>query len=365
MTHGSHQDQQGRRSGVAPSVVAWEMTRRCHLHCRHCRASALSDSGANELSFTEGQSLILGLRDLGTRLLILTGGEPMLREDSNRLARFAVDQGLRVVMAPCGPLLNDATVASLIEAGVSTISLSLDAADAERHDAFRGTPGAFDHVLRAMRCARRAGLPVQVNSTVTKLNVETLSDIVDLAEREGAVTVDFFFLVPVGRGTDMKELQLNASQTEQVLRWILKEDERRAIRIKSTCAPQMARIRQCYGCKPDAQGHEGGCMAGRGFLFVAHDGNVQPCGFLSMDCGNVREYDFSLKHLLRDAVALQALGERRDLGGACGQCAFLHTCGGCRARAYEMSGDVREEAPFCEWAESYGRSDLSREGGGA
>jgi len=338
--------------GLLPQIVAWETTRQCGLSCRHCRASATGSRPAGELTTEEGLRLISSLAALPIRLLILTGGEPMMRADIYDLARAAVAKGIRVVMAPCGPLLNAETAVLAREAGISAVSLSLDAADAAGHDAFRGVAGAFESALRGLRCARRAGLTVQINTTVTRLNVEQLPAIVALAEREGVATVDFFFLVPTGRGGALKDLQLDAEHAEQVLTWIAETDGTRGVRLKSTCAPQMARVRMQHG-DAGRGGASGGCMAGRGFLFISHVGNVQPCGFLDMPCGNVRSAGFDMRSLLEAADGLRQLGEREQLGGYCGCCAYRQACGGCRARANAMTGSALGEEPFCAWAERH------------
>jgi radical SAM protein with 4Fe4S-binding SPASM domain len=328
-----------------PTIVAWETTRRCGLACRHCRGVAGPGDRAAELTAAEGRRLIEALAGLPIRLLILTGGEPLMRPDIEELAAAGAAAGIRVVVATCGPLLTADAAGRLKRSGVSAVSISLDAADAPEHDAFRGVAGAFEAALRGVRCAREAGLAVQVNCTVTRLNVGQLPAILDLAEREGASTMDFFFLVPVGRGRELRDLQLDAERMETALRWIADMDRRRAIRVKTTCAPQMARIRAQTGLKP-APG-TGGCMAGRGFLFVSHVGIVQPCGFLDVPCGDVRAIDFDVRALLEASEDLRRLGALEGVKGKCGNCEFLRLCGGCRARAREMLGDAMEAEPFC------------------
>ncbi len=334
-----------------PRVVAWETTRRCDLACRHCRAAAGPARMEGELTSTEGLRLIEALAALPIQLLILTGGEPMMRPDIHELARAAASAGIRVVMAPCGPRLTDASAAQLRDAGISAVSLSLDAAEAAGHDAFRGVEGAFDATLRGLRCARQAGLAVQINTTVSRLNVAQLPAILDLAEREGVATLDFFFLVPVGRARSLKALQLDAEQVERTLQWISETDGTRRVRMKTTCAPQMARVRAQQGGKRAPGAPAGGCMAGRGFLFVSHAGIVQPCGFLDLPCGDVRAFDFDLQALLAAAGDLHRLGALEEIGGKCGTCTFLDLCGGCRARARAMRGDVLGEDPFCAWGD--------------
>ena len=332
---------------MIPHLVAWETTRQCPLACRHCRAAAGTVRAEHELTTAEGLRLIDSLAALPVRLLILTGGEPMMRPDIYDLARAAASRGMRVVMAPCGALLTDTTAARLKESGISAISISIDASNAADHDAFRGVNGAFDTALRGLRCARHAGLAIQINTTVSRLNIAQLPAMLDLAEREGAATLDCFFLVPTGRGKQLKDLQLDAGQVEQTLQWIADQDGQHAVKLKTTCAPQMARVRAQRGARQAHGAPTGGCMAGRGFLFVSHTGIVQPCGFLDLPCGDVRTFDFDMKSLLEASDDLRRLGSLEGVGGKCGYCEFLQVCGGCRARANAMSGDAMGEEPFC------------------
>ena len=334
-------------------IVAWETTRRCALACRHCRGSARDVADAAELTTAEGFCLIDSLARLSKPLLILTGGEPMMRADIYDLARHASDSGLRVVMAPCGHLLTPETVARLRASGVSAISISLDATEAADHDAFRGVAGAFDASMRGLHCAHAAGLPFQINTTVTRLNVDQLPALLELAEREGAATFDLFFLVPTGRGRSLADLELDAGRTETVLNWAAEMDASRAIRVRTTCAPQMARVRSRRGDSHSGKGRAekggpaGGCMAGRGFLFVSHLGIVQPCGFLDLPCGDLRRFDFDVRALLESSDTLRQLGASEDVHGKCGACEYLRACGGCRARSYALTGDALGPDPNC------------------
>lgn len=332
---------------TAPSIVAWETTRRCELACHHCRAVAGPAADAAELTTGEAHRLVAALAALPTRLLILTGGEPMARADIYALAAYASARGIRVVMAPCGPLLTKDTAARIKASGVSAVSISIDAPTAKDHDDFRGVPGAFDAALRGLRCARAAGLPVQVNTTVTRLNVAQLPALLALAEHEGASTLDCFFLVPTGRGRELADLQVDAATVESTLHWILDMDASRPIHVKSTCAPQMARVRAQRGIAATDGRTVGGCMAGRGFLFIGQDGTVKPCGFLDRACGNVRDYDFDLRTLVTESETLTQLRSQNGIGGRCGGCTYLDACGGCRARAFETAGNVLGEEPFC------------------
>jgi radical SAM protein with 4Fe4S-binding SPASM domain len=333
------------------------------MTCLHCRGGARNIDYEGELSPEEGRLLIDGLTAFGTPVLILTGGEPMARSDIFDLARYASSAGLRVAMAPCGPLLDAEAAGRLIDAGISRISLSLDGANAETHDAFRGVAGAFDVARRAMRHAADAGLPFQINTTVSKLNRDELPEILALAEEIGAAALDLFFLVPTGRGAALKDLALSPREHEEALRWVLQARSTAGCTVRVTCAPHFARIerqqpaRQAAAPAPSAgtgHGHgrartSAGCMAGRGFLFISHRGIVQPCGFLDVPCGDVRAARFDVAALCARSETLQALADPANLKGKCGRCEFRRVCGGCRARAYAATGDLLAEEPSCAY----------------
>lgn len=346
---------------AAPRVIAWETTRRCALHCRHCRGSARDQEYVGELTTAEGLRLIDAIADLSKPILILTGGEPMARDDIYEFARRGTDRGLRVVMAPCGHMLNEDTTQRLIDSGVKRISISLDGPDADSHDAFRGVPGAFDAAINGLRHATAAGLEFQINTTVTRENVEQLPRILDLAVRLGAATFDIFFLVPTGRGSALADLVISPGQYEKTLRWIAQAADEAPLFVKTTCAPHYARIAaqkgrgSVQGTRPKGSAHPhghgrrpaGGCIAGRGFVFISHVGVLQPCGFLDIPCGNLREADFDFRRLYETSRVYCALRDVDGYGGKCGACEFRRACGGCRARAYADTGDFLAEEPGC------------------
>jgi radical SAM protein with 4Fe4S-binding SPASM domain len=219
------------------------------------------------------------------------------------------------------------------------MSLSFDGPTAELHDAFRGVEGAFERSLKGLGYAQEAGISIQINTTVTRLNVDHLAAMLEFAVAHGAGTLDLFFLVPTGRGAALSDLALSAQESERALQWVARAAREAPIRVKTTCAPQFARI----------AGPQGGCMAGRGFLFISHRGVLQPCGFLDIPCGDLREQDFDIKGIYRDSSVFQTL---RDLGryeGACGICDYADRCGGCRARAYAATGNFMAEEPTCPY----------------
>lgn len=329
-------------------VVAWETTRRCPLACKHCRGAARDTPYTGELTTREGFRLIESIASFSKPILILTGGEPMVRGDIYELARYATDLGLRVAMAPCGPMITAEAVKEMRASGIRRISVSLDGATHEQHDAFRCVKGAFGSALKGIAFAKNGGLDFQINTTVSRMNVETLPAIRDLAFELGAKVWDLFFLVPMGRGSSLKTLALDSVETERILRWVLHEGSRGEMTVKTTCAPQIARIRQAV--TSDARPPFGGCIGGRGFCFISHVGRVQPCGFLDIECGNLRESGFDFQSIYADASVFRKLRNLDHYKGTCGACRFLATCGGCRARALSLNGDYLEGDPSCLYA---------------
>lgn len=338
--------------GTGPQVVAWELTRRCPMSCRHCRASARNAHHEGELTPAECLRVVDALVDHDSKpLLILTGGEPLSRTDVWTIAKRAADGGLRVVMAPCGASVNEETVGKMLGAGVKAISLSVDGATAEQHDAFRGVPGSFDANMAAMTLARNRGLPFQINALVSQETVDDLPAIRDMAVREGAFQLDLFFLVPVGRGAALKDSALSAEACDRALEWAVSQQERGSLRTKTTCAPQVVRVR--HRLNASASGSTltstGGCMAGRGFVFISHVGTLQPCGFCDVQAGDLREFGFDLHAAQEASDVFRRLRDVDGYGGKCGACEFRVVCGGCRARALAAVGDYLAEEPACPY----------------
>lgn len=293
-----------------PRVLAWEVTRRCPLKCRHCRAGAADVPFADELSADECRRVIDSLAaSAPPPLVIWTGGEPMLRPDILALVSHATARGLRSVMAPCGTLVTEARLRELKDAGVTACSFSLDGPDAASHDAFRGVPGAYENVTRAMRAAHAVGMPFQVNTTVSALNLDRLDEIYDQAARLGAAKLDLFFLVPVGRGKGIARHALSPEQTGRVLDWSFAKAVQGPLAIKQTCCPsaprRWAQWRPLHA--PDAALRPPcGCLGGRGFAFLSHVGDLQTCGFIDVPCGNVRSFGCDVRALV--AAAANPLG---------------------------------------------------------
>jgi len=330
-----------------PRLIAWELTRQCPLNCKHCRAAARARPYAGELSTDECFKLLDNIASFAKPIIILTGGEPMLRADVYDIAARASGLGLRVVMAPCGALIDDESAAKMLKAGIRHISISLDGATAESHDAFRGVDGAFASSLRGIEAAKRARLGFQINTTVTKDNLHELEDILALAVDLGASVFNPFLLVPTGRGKQLADHEISAEQYEETLRWLADQQGRSRIPIRVTCAPHYQRIVRQMGLhSPKARAAEG-CMGGRSFAFISHVGKVQICGFLDIEAGDVRGENFDFHKIWETSELFLQMRDRASYHGRCGYCEFSKVCGGCRARAYAFTGDYLAEEPFC------------------
>ncbi len=340
-----------------PRLIFWELTKRCNLTCKHCRAEAADIDFSGELDTGSVFSILDDIADTYSPILVLTGGEPLYREDIFEITKHAVGRGLRVALATNGTLIDEPMAVRIAEAGVTRVSISLDGPDAASHDDFRGLPGSFDSALEGGRHLRRAGVPVQINTTITKRNEARLEEIVDLARSEEAVALHLFMLVPVGCGAEIaEEDMLSGERYEKVLNWFYERSKRLDMEFKATCAPHYYRIirqRAAGEGRKLAFETDGmaamtrGCLAGSGVCFISHRGDVQPCGYLPLVAGNVTERPF--REIWETSELFLDLRNADLLKGKCGACGYRHVCGGCRARAYFATGDPLDEEPYCAY----------------
>ena len=340
----------------APQRIYWEITRACDLACRHCRAEASPQADRGELSAVEGQHLLDQLAGFGEPRphVILTGGDPLKRRDLWDLIAYARMLGMGVAVSPSAtPLLTPGVIFRLKWAGVEAISLSLDAATAERHDALRGVPGCFARTLEAGRAAAETGLPVQVNTLVSEETLADLPEVYRLASELSASRWSLFFLVSVGRGTVLNPI--SRDQCDVLFDWLVGLPKIGPV-VTTTEAPHYRRVvqqRRHLVMKPPAPGgahpHAAGAgiRDGNGVMFISSVGDVYPSGFLPVAAGNVREK--SPVAIYREAPMFQTLRLATGFGGRCGECSFHRICGGSRARAYAASGDVLAEDPLCSY----------------
>ncbi len=342
-------------------LVAWEITRNCNLNCVHCRAAATLGPYTGELDTVAARRLLDQIAELGTPIVILTGGEPLMRTDIFEVAKYGDGKGLRMVMAPNGTLITEEIAGKLAFAGIKRISISLDGASKEIHDKFRGVEGAFDGALRGIEHAKRAGIEFQINTTITKANLEQIPKIQQLAVDLGAVAHHIFLLVPTGRGKYIIEQEITAKEYEETLNWFYDQRDKTPLQLKATCAPHYYRIlRQRAreeGKKVSFESHgldavTRGCLGGTGFCFISHQGVVQPCGFLNVNCGDVTKESFA--DIWKNSKVFNELRNYDELKGKCGACEYKRVCGGCRARAYEATGDYMAEEPLCSHAPARG-----------
>lgn len=350
----------------SPFLVIWEVTRACDLACLHCRAEAVVKRNPFELSTAEGKALMTRVRDFGPTLFVLSGGDPLKRPDIVELVGHGASLGLRMGMTPSGtPLMTEAVLARLADAGLSRLAVSLDGATASSHDEFRGVRGSWEWTIRMLEAAREIGLTTQVNTTVGRHNVDEFDALAALMGDLGITLWSVFFMVPTGRAS--VDDVASAEAFEQVFHRMYDLSKVAAFDIKSTAAPQYRRVvlqRQVAERRAgrregtpsmltaglgfslaDGVGRAKGVNDGDGFVFVSHTGAIHPSGFLPVSAGNVRRDD--IVEVYRDGALFRALRDRERLRGKCGVCEYRDVCGGSRARAYAMTGDYLESDPFC------------------
>lgn len=327
---------------LAPRVIAWESTRACNYACVHCRATAQKQADPNELTTQEALNLMDEIAEICKPILIISGGDPLQRVNIFTVASYADKLGFRVVMSPSGSDITPEVIAKMKASGVKMISLSLDGSTGHIHDSFRQVYGAFDLVLRNISLAKEGRLSFRINTTVTKHNVADLMSIHTLVVALGAAEWDVFMLVPTGRGKVTMEISPN--DYEATLQKICELSQKSPIPIKMTCAPQYVRVAAQHG---NGSRHGRGCMAGNGFCFISHVGDVFGCGFLPLVAGNVRKQKFG--EIYQKSPLFATLRDNSLLKGKCGVCSFKGACGGCRARALSVNGSIVAEEPYCTY----------------
>jgi len=322
--------------------VFWETTAACNLRCAHCRIETSEEASGEELSFDQACALLKDIASFARPVIVLSGGEPLVRRDIVDIARFGSDMGLRMALATNGTLVTSEIARDLKDAGVTQASVSLDGADAQVHDSFRRVSGSFDAALNGIRTLRECGIAVQVNTTVARHNLGRLQDVLALAVSQGASALHLFLLVPTGCGREMEEQDMITPQEyEDVLTWLHEVSREAAIFVRATCAPHYQRIIRQRGEKPSTAG----CLAGESVCFVSRTGDVYPCGYLPLKAGNVLEEPLSL--IWEQSELLKSVRDPKLLKGKCGACEFAAVCGGCRARAYAATGDYLADEPCC------------------
>jgi radical SAM protein len=345
-----------------PFIAIWEVTQACDLACVHCRASAQPNRDPLELTTKEGKDLINQIAALQVPVFVLTGGDPIKRPDLFELIGHAREVGIRVSLTPSAtPLLTKEIVVRLKEAGLARLAVSMDGASAATHDAFRGMSGSFARTLDAVRWANEIGLPVQINTTFSRRNIDEMDAIVELMDKLSITLWSVFFLVPTGRGK-LNDL-LSAEEFEDVFATIYNLSKTAKFDIKTTEAQHYRRfvLQQRVAERKagteilapsekasDAIGRAPrGLNDGKGFVFISHTGDVFPSGFLPVSAGNIRRQ--GLAEVYRNSPLFIGLRDTSRLQGKCGACEFKEICGGSRARAFALTGDPNAEEPCCSY----------------
>ena len=364
---------------VRPFVVIWENTRACDLACVHCRAAAQSKRSQYELTTGEGFALIDEIARIQPKVFVLTGGDPLKRDDTYDLIAYARAQGLEPSMTPSAtPLLTEDAVSKMKQHGLGRMAVSLDASCAELHDTFRRVEGSFDITLRAIRQAGRENIPVQVNTTVTRRTIEDLPRMVALLEGLGISMWSVFFVVPTGRAKVSDFVSVD--EVEELFGFLYDTSKRVKFAIRTTEAMHYRRYmlqrmmtengipmqidpttglidastlfvgRPMLGVQPQPNAVSRaprGVNEGKGFVFISHIGDVYPSGFLPLKAGNVKGQ--SLAEIYEKSPLFLSLRDSSNLKGKCGRCEFRDLCGGSRARAWATTGDMFAADPFCAY----------------
>ncbi|HSQ21237.1 MAG TPA: radical SAM protein, partial [Coriobacteriia bacterium] len=325
------------RTGIkAPRIIAWEITRSCNLSCAHCRAAAEFGHYHGELSLGKIKEVIDDIVTISNPIIILTGGEPLMRPDIWEIIDYCHEKGAMPVIGTNATLITEDIAAKMAEHKIPRISVSIDFPTAEGHDSFRGQPGCFDQSIEGIKIAKRHGVGVQINTTVTTLNAHLIDEIHDLAESLGVDAFHIFMLVPTGRGSDMLDKELPPEEYERVLTWAYHRQKTSPLHFKPTDSPHYYRIirqlakaegkkvtREEYGLDAMTRG----CLGGITFCFVSHTGDIQPCGYFDMQLGNVKDQPFS--QIWTESKVFNELRDYSLLKGKCGACEYKAVCGGC------------------------------------
>lgn len=341
-----------------PRMVVLELTRRCTLNCIHCRAQAGMNGYDSELSTKDWFEVLNDIASFSNPVIILSGGEALLREDAFDIIAHARARNLTTVLATCGITLAEEKAVKLKESGIKRVSVSIDGKDASTHDYIRQEKGSFTAALKAIELIKKYGIEFQINTTVIRKNFKELEEIFKIAVNLGAVSFHPFFMVPVGRGRNIQGEQLSAFEYEWALNKVREISLKSPIHCRPTCAPHYFRVlaqrkslnADGRGLHADGRGFDAmtaGCLGGKSFAFISAEGKVQICGFLEVECGDIQKDRFS--EIWRNSTVFNRLRNFDEYKGKCGECEYLKICGGCRARAYAATGDYLEEEPDCAY----------------
>ena len=325
-------------------IISWNTTKRCNLSCKHCyRESGPDVTSTSDLDTAQGKTLIGQIRDAGFKILILSGGEPLLRDDIFELASYANSNSLRPALGSNGTLISGKIAEKIVSSGISVVSISLDSATDKYHDDFRNSSGSWNKAVNGIKNSIDAGLKVQINTTLTGNNFEQFEDVVDLATNMGVGSVHPFFLVPTGRGVNIEQDSLKRDKYFQMIKMVMKMQGNSDLELKPTCAPQFIPISKEMGVETR---FTRGCIAGINYCCILPNGDVHICPYLPVKTGNVVDKPFN--KIWSDSEVFKKLRNFKEYEGQCGSCNNLNICGGCRARAYYYNqGNYMSEDPWC------------------
>jgi len=344
-------------SEFLPKWLAWEITRRCNLKCIHCRsASEIEVKGHPDFSTEEAFRIIDDISSYAKPVVVLSGGEPLLRRDVFDIASYGTEKGLRMCLATNGSLVTDEVCSKIKESGIKIVSLSLDGSVEDVHDNFRNQKGAFSGTINAARLFKNHNIEFIINSSFTKRNQEEIPKVYKLGRELGATAWYMFMIVPTGRGEEIMNELISKEDYEKILEWHYQmEKDEKDILVRPTCAPHYYRIvlqrSKKDGTKFERRtlkfstGGAKGCIAGQLIALIDIDGNVLPCSYFPKPAGNIREKSF--KYIWENSELFKELRDFKKYKGRCGSCEYINVCGGCRARAYAVYGDYLDEEPFC------------------
>lgn len=330
-------------------IISWNVTKRCNLYCKHCYRDSSSEQFEGELSTTAGKKLIEEIAAAGFKILILSGGEPLIREDIYELISYAAQNRLIPVLGTNGTLITRAVAEKLKHSGLKGVGVSIDSIDPKKHDEFRAKAGSFNMALEGIKNCIEVGIKVQINTTVTKHNRDEILEITEFATELGAKAHHPFFLVEVGRGKNLKRASLEDEDYMDMLSRVIDKASEVDIEVKPTCAPQFMSLAKAKGVE---MRFTRGCIAGIGYCCILPDGEVHICPYLPISTGNVQVEPFD--KIWRESEIFKGLRDYSSYGGNCGSCSDIAICGGCRARAYSQTGDYKSEDPVSKYCKVRG-----------
>lgn len=323
--------------------ISWSTTMRCNLRCKHCyRESSPDEKGYNELTTEEGKTLLDQMHKAGFRIIVFSGGEPLLREDIFELLEHAQSLGMTSLMGSNGTLITKEKAIKLKQGGLHCIAISFDSLDENKHNEFRGSNTGFKDALEGAKNCIDAGIKLQINCTLTRDNLDEIDNIVNFASDFGAASSHMLFLVEVGRGKDLEHTSLSKAEYKEAINKIIEKNQHLDIRVKPTCAPQY-KVESLYKGVDFAKGR--GCIAGISYCSILPNGDVHICPYAPVKVDNVRNNSFD--EIWKDNEIFNKLRNYKNYKGSCGKCRHIDLCGGCRARAFNRYGDWLQEDPYC------------------